>query len=73
MIPKEVREILDWNFSFSKKYVPDKHVHWVAKSELSRGEAWEQINRNITSHNNPWRKCHTENYWVWYREPQPIC
>jgi hypothetical protein len=35
--------------------------------KLSRVEAWFQTTKLTPGAPiNPWRKCHTKNYWVWY-------
>ena len=35
----------------------------------SRSAAWDSLSENepYDSQHNPWRKCHTENYWVWVK------
>lgn len=43
-------------------------VRFFLKTEWDRPEAWMTVQRiSIPSGiYNPWRKCHTEHYWVWY-------
>lgn len=45
-----------------------ERVYWAAKSEKSRGEAWDKIAPTLEQgwERNPWRKAHTKNYWVWF-------
>lgn len=51
-----------------------KQILCARKEDLSKVDAWVYLkisHPNTFSkeadprHNNPWRKCHTENYWVW--------
>jgi len=64
-IPQEVRERVNWHAGAKK--IPDDRVRFFLKSQWSRGEAWNQCPLPAPPSNyNPWRKCHTEHYWVWY-------
>jgi len=66
-LPQEVQKIIEWTWGMDKAAEPDE-FHCVPKSAMSRGEAWQMIRpEHATSpKNNPWRKLHSKNYWVWY-------
>ena len=69
-LPEEVQQLIKWNFEKAAS-VPDE-FHCVPKSDMDRGEAWELIRpvgtpgERFTKEDNPWRKLHSEHYWVWY-------
>ena len=37
---------------------PGRLKGWMRCEVRTKAEGWEK---------NPWRKCHTENYWAWYQ------
>lgn len=60
-LPAEVQARLRW---YTSKDAPNIAAMCFKKSDISRGEAWSLVS---PLPDNPWRKCHTENYWAWYR------
>lgn len=38
-----------------------------SKSLWRRNDAWRHLVADRKLDPNPWRKAHTEHYWVWYR------
>ena len=60
-LPAEVRDRLRWYFQ--EGGVP-KHVRCFPKLKMSRDEAWRKCSGGRMQ-GNPWRKCHSENYWTW--------
>ena len=71
LFPLEVVERVHW---YTNKPIPLTHMHYYSKAELSKGEAWQRVPKFAPGNppkpwheSNPWRKCHTENYWVWFR------
>lgn len=61
MIPREVIERLGVLQPLIEEVV------FFSKAELCRSDAWDAV---PVLPNNPWRKCHTKNYWVWYRREE---
>ena len=53
---------------------PDR-IAFYLKAEISRGEAWLETAALLPydGKNNPWRKCHTEHYWVWVHHGEKRC
>lgn len=78
-IPAEVLKHASWKFgpvegvASTAVFHPERLV-FFRKSEFSRGDAWHHVRRLSASvpseTDNPWRKCHTESYWAWYRKDE---
>jgi hypothetical protein len=64
-LPEEVSKHLDWAYSYGQKRLIQ--VAFYAKADISRGEAWKktELSTAVVYDRNPWRKHHTEHYWVW--------
>jgi len=46
------------------------------REDVGRGNAWAHcwcnfLNAHNTPDRNPWRRCHTANFWAWYRPKEP--
>lgn len=74
-IPAEVEKYVMWRFGANPRFgfpgitqVDPEKVVFFLKNEMSRVGGWVEALkiRPITDDYNPWRKCHTENYWVWF-------
>lgn len=63
LLPPEIREIFERHVDNGGE--EPSHVAFYAKSEKARGDAWAELVAE-TKEGNPWRKCHTKDYWVWY-------
>ena len=70
--PEEVQERVDQWSDFNGPGV--EHVRFFGKAKWTRGDAWSIVERALPvnpanpkhdNKSNPWRKCHTESYWVW--------
>jgi hypothetical protein len=68
-IPFEVSNHIAWFLSGRKPVA----FSFFLKDTTPRDRAWRQVEaRPETSQHekNPWRKCHTENFWVWVIPPK---
>lgn len=71
-LPVEVTEKILFLFGAKNGFpgiieVDPKRVVFCHKQELSRCEGWmKAVKTQPLGDKNPWRKCHTENYWAWY-------
>lgn len=68
-IPVEVRERVD---EWAGERVPSFRIRFSSK-EIPKCVAWSRCpmprrDSRLRDHRqrNPWRKAHTENFWVWY-------
>ena len=65
--PDEVlAEFPPWGYALSSV----SEYCYFAKEDVCCGEAWAAVPKPVQGL-NPWRKKHTENYWVWYRLSPP--
>jgi len=79
-IPVEVHDRVMWMFGARTlngvefpgiKEVDVSRVSFYAKSKYSRVSAWIETLKCVPmGDQNPWRKCHTEHYWVWFLKHQ---
>lgn len=67
MLPEELDEWVQWRFGAMGPIDPTRLVYG-AKIEISRCETWLEALKlhPMGEKKNPWRKCHTENYWAYY-------
>lgn len=75
-IPKEVWDRVMWCYGARPGFpslggitdVDPSRVSFFAKDQKSRACGWAATTKKVGDINNrnPWRKCHTENYWCWY-------
>ncbi len=66
LVPVEVLEALE---QYLDETITPERIQFAAKAATSRSEAWSCFGAPVLDSGqwwNPWRKCHTENYWVWY-------
>lgn len=70
-IPKEVLKQVNWFFhkSDDPTYTVDPGTIFFCRKDIDRSTAWDMIATGIEAERNPWRKCHTKNYWVWVIRP----
>jgi len=71
-----VQRRLDWDevrnslsFSVGVELPAPHRVAVFDRTKVERGTAWDKTkarNRAMTAKTNPWRKAHTEHFWVWY-------
>lgn len=81
--PIEVIEAADFVLGYA---CDPRKMHWVKKSEVSRGDGWNQVLVKMAErsrlqsaskgHFVPttiWKKCHSAHYYAWVdtREPNP--
>lgn len=46
-------------------------VRYWLKKRIDRGSAWKLI-KPVGTTRNPWRKAHSENYWIWVGVDQDL-
>jgi hypothetical protein len=63
-VPTEVLASVKWKGG----EIPAELIRFAPKATVSRGEAWSRIPLppKESDRKNPWRKAHSENYWVWF-------
>ena len=60
-IPDEVAEAVRSNFGLG---FDSDQIHYFRKDAIGRGDAWNAVQAKAPT--TVVRKCHTENYWVWW-------
>ena len=67
--PEEVLEYLRWYLHNDD--VSEIEIQFFHKKDYGRGDAWDRVKPGKEVPRNRWKKCHTQNYWVWYQANEP--
>jgi len=65
MIPEELASRVQRQFGLQD--LDPARLTFAAKTDQHRAEVWlDAVKHHPPGERNPWRKCHTENYWAYY-------
>ena len=65
MIPEELARHVQRQFGLQD--LDPARLVYAAKTDQYRAEVWlDAVTHHPLGERNPWRKCHTENYWAYY-------